>query len=369
MARNRTQTEQPLPWSEAAALEPPAGGRPAATVPQGKLTYYVSGRAGTMLDPRIAVEEIPGAGDRAFWRIDVDLGNDIAPQLPGLSAKAIDLDELPELEGALEAAMSFRPRELAASYVPTTEKHEDVILKRSDGRKFRPLFLFPPEDRAVLFDTTWPWLLIGKVQTSDGKSGSGALVGDRLLLTARHVAPWKSIDAGNWWMKFTPHYWDGTEPFGSSFVSDIHWPTDSDLAHDYLVGRLYEPLGQNLGFFGAISYDDDWEDENVWASVGYAGDVAGGQRPAVQLGASINEDYGSGDGVAMTTQADLNHGESGGPFWAWFNGHAKIVGVISGETKIETNYGIATVEDFENAVSGGDHMIRLIAWGRQNWPA
>lgn len=170
-------------------------------------------------------------------------------------------------------------------------------------------------------------------------------------------------------MKFVPHAWDGTEPFGSSFVTEIRYPTHSDLAHDYLVARLAEPLGQQLGFFGAQEYDDDWEDRNVWAAVGYAGDIAGGQRPTVQLGASIIDDSSSGNGDALFTKADLNHGDSGGPFWAWFDGHARIIGVVSGEADDATDYVIATVDDWVNAVSGGEHMVNLISWGRDNWPA
>src|SRR5438093_243188 len=58
------------------------------------------------------------------------------------------------------------------------------------------------------------------IVTSDGHSGSGALVGGRIVLTARHVPPERSIKVGNWWMKFTPHYFDAAESFGSSFISD-----------------------------------------------------------------------------------------------------------------------------------------------------
>jgi hypothetical protein len=363
MADQRAQ--RPLSWEEVAAKGPMPGGGPPRAVPPTMLTTYVSGAAGTQLDPRVSIEELPGGGDRAFWRVDVDLGRELSPFLPGAVAAGIDIQELPA-PGALDA---HRPDELAGAWIPQVEKVDRQKLRAPDGREFTPLFIYPPDDRMILTDTSWPWLLVGKVTNSDGKAGSGALVGDRLLVTARHVAPWNSISSGNWWMKFTPHAWDGTEPFGSSFVTDIRYPTHTDLAHDYLVARLAEPLGQRLGYFGAQEYDDDWEDMNVWAAVGYAGDIAGGQRPTVQLGASIIDDSGMDDGDALFTKADLNHGDSGGPFWAWFDGHARIVGVVSGEADDATNYVIATVDDWVNAVSGGEHFVRLITWGRDNWPA
>jgi hypothetical protein len=306
-----------------------------------------------------------------MWRVVISPGKGFAPHLPGQGVEAVDLRRLSMQERMTPRALSaYRPPELAMAYLPTVERPTPVTLAHPNGRNYRPLYIFPPDERHVLTDTSWPWLLIGKVFTSDGTSGSGALVGDRLVLTARHVAPWRSIQAGNWWMKFVPHSWDGTEPFGSSFVSHIRYPSASDIPHDYAVLRLYEPLGKRLGYFGTTSYDDDWEDEAVWASVGYQADVASAQRPAVQLRASIEEDYSSGDGVALETEADLNHGASGGPFWAWFSGHqARIVGVVSGEVDFATSYVVYTSHDYDNALAGGVHMVHLVDWGRSNWPA
>jgi hypothetical protein len=358
--------DRPLTWDDVATKDPMPGGAPPHRVPATVQTTYVSGPPGARLDPRVSVEEIPGAGDQPLWRVTVDVGEGLRPFLPGGHAGGIDVEQLPPAGGPLDA---YRPDELAGAWMPGVEAIQHEKLLAPDGRKFTPLFVYPPDERSVLTDTSWPWVLVGKVTNSDGKAGSGVLVGDRILLTARHVAPWVGIPSGNWWMKFAPHAWDGTEPFGSSFVTEIRYPTHSDLAHDYLVARLAEPLGQQLGYFGAEEYDDDWEDLAVWASVGYAGDIAGGQRPTVQIGASIIDDDSSGDGVAMFTKADLNHGDSGGPFWAWFDGHARVVGVVSGEADDATNYVIATVDDWVNAISGGAHMLRLISWARDNWPA
>jgi hypothetical protein len=229
----------------------------------------------------------------------------------------------------------------------------------------------------VLTDTSFPWLLVGKIITSDGTSGSGALVGDRIVLTARHLRPEKSIAAGNWWMKFTPHYFDGGEPFGSSFISNNHFlkktgDTGFDIAHDFMVCRLFEPLGQRLGFFGVEEYTEDWNDLEVWANVGYPGELAGGERPLVELRCSVEDSEDYGGGQMLETEADLTHGNSGGPFWAWFSGddgkqHARIVAVVSDEADFATSLGLVTIHDHDNGLAGGADLVNIVRWARDNW--
>ena len=239
-------------------------------------------------------------------------------------------------------------------------------MRDAKGRKVKPLTVFPGDSRQVLFDTSWPWLLSGKIVNSDGKSGSGVLIGDRLVLTARHVLPWNSIATGNWWMKFTPHYFDGAEPFGSSFVSDArHYGTDDtdfNLSHDYAVLRLFEPMGNRLGYIGTTSFDDGWRGLNVWSNIGYPFDVASGERPAVQNWQSVEDDFEDDDGQTLETEASLNHGNSGGPFFAWFENGSQVraCGVVSSEVSFNG--------DADNSVSGGDNLVNLVDWARANWP-
>ena len=171
---------------------------------------------------------------------------------------------------------------------------------------------------------------------------------------------------GSWWLKFVPHYFDGKEPFGSSYVSDTRYYSGNDPQHDYMVCRLFDPLGTNLGYFGAQEYIDRWNGLAVWASVGYPGDFQSGQRPAVQVPAIIEGRNTNGGGQALETEADLWYGASGGPFWAWFpvgggNLTPRIVGVVKGEYDV-------TPGDDDNSLSGGGDMVRLIAWARANWP-
>jgi hypothetical protein len=69
----------------------------------------------------------------------------------------------------------------------------------------------------------------------------------------------------------------------------------------------------------------------------------------------------------LESEADLNHGDSGGPVWAWFNDHARIVAVVSGEVDFGTDYGLFQTHDHDNSLAGGADMVELIRWARQNW--
>src|SRR5262249_13450101 len=155
---------------------------------------------------------------------------------------------------------SFHPPWMDFTAVPRTPPRPAPPRIYSKRGKARPLYGGPDDRRQVLYNTNYPGLLTGKVFTSYNTSGSGVLVRDRLGITARHVVPWNSIAAGSWWMKFVPAYFDGREPFGSSYTSDVHYygtdDSDYNLSHDYALMRLFDPLGASLGYLGSTEFDD-----------------------------------------------------------------------------------------------------------------
>ena len=135
-------------------------------------------------------------------------------------------------------------------------------IRDKKGRKCRPLIVFPGDSRHILFDTSWPWVLSGKIINSDGKWGSGVLIGDRLVLTARHVLPWNSISNGNWWMKFTPHYFDGTENFGFNqalIYSSLLVPTFDKTIESSLCEILSYAI---FSCFQVFTYSSDYIDSD-----------------------------------------------------------------------------------------------------------
>jgi hypothetical protein len=370
---------RPIPADEIEAQPAiPAVEGAADPAPHSLRTFYVTAPPGAEPHPSVRIEPIEGHPHAPpLWRVDLDLSRAVETPRLGISDGPVDLrirERAPHEKREIAPGLdSHRPPSLPVSFNPRVQWPPVRTVYEFRGRRYRPLYIFGSDDRHVLTDTSWPWLLVGKIVNSDGNSGAGALVGGRVVLTVRHLRPERSIAAGSWWMKFTPHYFDGAEPFGSSFISDNRsyaktgdGPTD--IAYDFMVCRLYEPLGERLGFFGAQEYSEDWNDDGVWASVGYPGDIAGAERPAVELRCSIEDSEDYGDAQVMETEADLTKGNSGGPFWAWFPGHhARIVGVASEEADFGTDYGLFATHDHDNAVSGGADMVNLVAWARANW--
>lgn len=323
-------------------------------------TLTLIGPKELQLTPEMRIVSLGEDNERSLWRVDVEVPRGFGFHLPGRTSSAVPLDPK-RIRGSSHGLTGHRPPGLGVTYLP---QYENPIRQVRSTKSAVFGGVFPPDDRVTLTDTNWPWLLIGKIFTSDGTSGSGALVGNRMVLTAKHMRPNRSIAAGSWWMKFVPHYYDGTEPFGSSYISDTRWPVSDDPEFDYMVCRLYDPLGERLGYFGSQEYSDAWNGLSVWASIGYPSDYASGQRPALQLPAVIEAREGEGDGQVLETEADLWYGASGGPFWANFpvNGglDPRIVAVVHGEFDV-------TPGDDDNSISGGAHMVHLIDWGRANW--
>ena len=335
-------------------------------------------RAGKLHAVRITVEvassKVPEPKtvmhrDGNRWRIELDIPDVAVVRRSGLTVGA--LPHLTRSEFIPRQGDGFIPPDMAVRSRPHTEQvTAKQVRVRGPKGDYTALEVFPGDSRQLLTDRSWPWNLTGLVTTSDGKFGSGVLVGDRLMLTAHHLLPTNSILKGNWWMTFTPSFDISStpnSPFGSSNVSDLQrYAEESDqeyiIGHDFLLCRLFEPLGQRLGYLGYTSFDDSWRGLQVWDNIGYPVDVGGGSRPAVQFNQSMEDDFEDDGGQYLETEASLNHGNSGGPFFAWFtDGQVRLCGVVAA--------GFSFGDDRDNAIAGGDDMVHLINWGRSNWPA
>lgn len=321
--------------------------------------------------PQLKVEAQPSAKTAegtTTWRIDVPQdkeGN--ADVLYGKTA----LKEKPEVFlKSINPDIGFsghRPDWMNLSFSPKIFPQYRAPLRRFNGRFVNPLYVFGPDDRREYRDTAWPWGLVGKIFNSQGYTGSGALVGKNLVVTAGHMVPWGQ---SSWWMKFVPDYFDGSSLFGAgveSYVSDARgYDTSGDVTgYDWAILRLYNNLGDGLGYFGYNGYSSDWNNQPYWTLLGYPGAIAGGQRPSWQGGVSVfDTDSDSNGGLEIETTADATPGNSGGPFFGWWGNDPRIVGVVSGQ---EEDFVFPWSWEKGNVIAGGSGFTNLISWGRTNW--
>lgn len=240
-------------------------------------------------------------------------------------------------------------------------------LRRRNGARVRPEWVFPPDNRQVYFPSSYPWRIVGRIfvwSNANAASwtwwGTASLVGRRTIMTASHVVPWGS---SNWKALFVPGYYDGVSANGAnaaSWVTNARGYADHGQGDDMAVMRLAQPLGDWLGYFGYKTYNDDWEDIPAWTLCGYPFDVAGGNRPCAVVGFPITDDDNDGAGVELEYRADSEGGSSGGPVFGWWNNKPYVVGTHSGG---EDNFG----EPRQNVAAGGAALSNLIKWGRDNW--
>jgi hypothetical protein len=182
-------------------------------------------------------------------------------------------------------------------------------------------------------------------------------------------------------MKFVPGYYDGSSTAGPgavSYVSDARgWDTGLQVAaHDMAVLRLYDDLGNQLGWFGSKTYQRGWQDLPCWEVLGYPADpqapehgghhapVTGGERPSYQIDIAVLDDDDDGTAAELEHHGDVTNGDSGSPFFSfWPDGFPYAVGTTSGGEQI---FGPGAEDN--NIAAGGAAMVHLIQWAHTNWP-
>jgi V8-like Glu-specific endopeptidase len=318
--------------------------------------------------PSLDISAVPDSGGRMWQATIVGEGQRLGV-LPGRTAERHPPEAyLADIDTGISAAghrpdwadLTFAPQQAPAREIPS--------MRRLNGHPFEPMDVFGNDDRAVFRDAAYPWGLIGRVFTPQG-TGTGVLVGPRLVATAGHMIPWNQA---GWWMRFVPAYYDGASLHGAgveSYVSDTRgFDSAGEVAgYDWAVLRLYEPLGASLGWFGYNGYSRDWDNQPFWSIAGYPGAVAGGARPSYQNSVSVFDvDSDSNGGEELESQtADVTGGNSGGPMFAWWGADPRVIGVVSGS---ESDFIFPASSERANVMAGGPGLSNLIAWARTNWP-
>lgn len=304
------------------------------------------------------IVEIDGvrAGVRAF-----------PPGLRGTPLRKSGRGENIELDDA--RLQSFVPRHLAFDPLPRERvKPHRTFYPKLDHKVVRPTTIFPPDDRSVFQDTSYPWGTVGLVETPRG-SASGVVIGPRHLLTVSHTIDWAGAPPGfaaNW-VRFTPASFDGVGPFGETHGVHIYWYlqengdgslSPTELQFDYVVVVLNTRIGERTGWMGARGYIDAWDGLDVWQHMGYTGDLNSGQRPVFINRVTLNgDDAGDDAHQSIQHRADVFRRQSGGPMFGWWSGDVgpRAVATQSGETSTD------------NFASGGADLARLVALARTDF--
>lgn len=270
-------------------------------------------------------------------------------------------------EGKVLETDHFYPTHSDFEYQPKLEAKKDRKPKFIDRESFLSAegvkTIFGPDQRKIYNSTAYPWRCVGRVESALG-SGSGVMIGPRHLLTCAHIVDWQPNNTTGW-LKFTPMYYNGSAPYGSAWGALTYYkykvagPTidSTEIQYDYVVIVLDRRIGDNIGWLGAKSYSDSWDGGAYWTHAGYPGDLTGTQRPTYQTGIALDGDFWSADdNESMSHKADIWPGQSGGPFWGYWDGAPYAVATQSAHNSSE------------NFASGGSDLVNLVIKARNEHP-
>lgn len=282
---------------------------------------------------------------------------------------------------------AFVPRGIPIAYHPKIAAGESRLIGKSAGRG-KVLLASDPhvtiingESRSTVYPDAYPYTAICKLHVEsqampggawgNRRHATGFLVGRRTIMTSGHVHP--DLSAHAWRIQVIPACWAGRSLFGMGYITyvrTVRW-WHSDSGNDIMVGELYDAIGDDIGYFGSVVYDSDWQDRRVWTMSGYHYDRSL-WAPSVQRWISVRDDD-DGDNIILdgedydTTQvesdADEASGASGSPLFAWFDGDARAVGVHSGVQRDET----ITGTEILSCAAGGVGFNQVVAWARSAW--
>jgi hypothetical protein len=150
-------------------------------------TIYLDGAHGDRPAVHVTRNQV---GERAVWRIDRPIDTTLTGHLPGRSAERLGAEHFLEGIGAEVSVAAHRPAWADALFSTRRALIEARrSLRRFNGRSVRPLWVFSNDDRWQFRDASCPWGLVGRIFKNRGESGTGALVGDRIVITAGLRAP------------------------------------------------------------------------------------------------------------------------------------------------------------------------------------
>ncbi len=218
----------------------------------------------------------------------------------------------PEVPAPLPGTLGTRPEQAEAVV-------HDVVFGADSRARVTPTDTFPAVARVRL-----------ALEFSDGytSAGSGAMIGNKYVLTAGHVV--YSHAHNGWATKITAYPGqDGVlTPFTATATklrSVTGWTSDENNDYDYGLITLSSNLGNLTGTYGLASFSDDTLDTTTAYIYGYPGDKPWG----TQWGSSGPiEDY---DSTMLYYDIDTAGRMSGSGVYRWYDGTRYVFGVHTGD--------------------------------------
>lgn len=351
MARKQQGTEPPLTSAQVRKLPAQLAKSPA---PEGNATPVHAAllEFPAAVDPGLETrfQRVASSGTGTLWRLEVSVTGAPAHSgrlAPRIEHRVVRRSAAESARGPLKIEPA-RPDFVGSTPVPKRGRlPRRRKLRRRNGKRLEPLYVFPPDGRYTYFDLSYPWMSVGQVN-SNGSISSGVLVGPRHVLAASHALDWNAP-----WAVFRAHHHGSYDrAVGHTWCVWYYEKLDSvnseTLDEDYVVCVLDQPIGHELGWFGARTYHDDWDDEPYWAHCGYASDLGTAEFPTFQDEIRLEEEDGGNMKAMSSVTADLTEAHSGGPVFGWWPEGPYVVGVVSGQGQ------------GKNWISGGTSMVRLI---------
>src|SRR5260370_24785739 len=185
-----------------------------------------------------------------------------------------------ELE-APDEGEAFLPAWSGIQYMPlAAPPTERKVLRRRSGQLVTGECVLGEYERFTYYPLPYPWRCVGQLivwpfgtNIPYIRTGTGALVGKNIVVTASHVFPWFEKELGlDPKMLFVPASYGGGSLYGSNAASWVrnHWGyPDHSQGDDIVVLRLHNDLGSLLGYFGYKTYSNEWEGQPKWLLAGY----------------------------------------------------------------------------------------------------